>query len=56
MIPQEEKDFIAEFLDGLSEGTPLTEVVQRASDTYPNKHYVQLKRTGPWKTLEPTVV
>ena len=36
-VPQEKKDIVIEFLEGLSEGTPMIEVAERARDTRPNR-------------------
>ena len=51
-VPQEAKDFVIEFLDGLSEGTPLIEVVQRARDIHPNRpeRFFQMRRMWPWRS------
>ena len=55
MLPQEEKDYITEFVDGLAEGTPLTEVHQRARAAHSNRqnNNDQSQRKSPGKDPTP---
>ena len=51
-VDQEEKNFVFEFLRSLEEGTPLTTVVQQATDRHPNKmeHLIKTRKMWPWRS------